>query len=282
MRDETGSFGKLGYGSRTDSTGVVLHRTESPSMQSTRNAYTDRVNKGSNVGAHYLIGQEGETSLTVPTNKNVGHTRGNKDRSHRNDNRNTIGIENVGMASQLSRRGNLRAQVEGLNLPPEMRKRLLALSDSKLKQTMRDTQYLVHTDVTGPQKRANWNLVNALKDEHDFTLDDVYAHEQVDYKTLGEAEPLVEFFAARRRWPAMLQALRDKAENDPALKGVLAQEEATWAALQVDGTQAEKNAVDGEKILGEPGPAQEREADRAAFYDQFWSRYERLQKLIAE
>lgn len=292
IRDETAEFGDLASGERTeDIDGIIVHRTESPTMESTRNAYRTQIENGNHVGAHYLIGQDGETSLTVPTDQRVSHARGNKEKSYQGSNGWTVGIENVGMATSINPRGDIRAQVEALTLPPAMRARLLAMDDKTLKNTLADSENEIHTDITGAQKRANWNLINALSAEHELEPGDVRAHEDVDYKTLGEGEPITEFLAAMRERPQQIAALEarvaelQRSGGDPArlaqLQALLAEERATQAAVAVDKTRAENNALEGEKVLGQPGAATAREADRTQFYDQFWARTQRLRTALA-
>jgi N-acetyl-anhydromuramyl-L-alanine amidase AmpD len=294
MRDETKEFGALASKDRTqDVNGVIVHRTESPTMESTRNSYRTQIKNGNHVGAHYLVGKEGETSLTVPTDKMPAHVRGNKEDDWKGANAWALGIENVGMPSKLDRNGDLRKQVEGLNLPPAMRARLLALDDRKLKQALSDTAHEIHTDITGPQKRANWNLISVLAKEHKLDIGtDVQAHEDVDYKTLGEGEPIKEFLTAMQSYPARVSAAEAKLaalEADPkvgpaqleAFRSLVASEKATQAALAADKTPAENNALEAEKILGMPGEAGAREADRVSFYNDFWKRSQALDKAVA-
>jgi hypothetical protein len=284
ITDETSEFGSLASRDRTEAVrGVVVHRTESSTMESTRDAYRERQKQGDHVGAHYLIGQAGETSLTVPTDKVAAHVRGNKDADWKGANAWSIGIENVGMPSKIDRDQPLRPQVEKLELPPAMRTRLLSLDDKALKLQLADAGYEVHTDITGPQKRANWNLVGAIATDKKLDIGkDVQAHEDVDYKTLGEGEPIKEFLSAMQEWPKRIAALEKKVAElkahgqDPeALKRAettLAEAKKSWDAVQRDKTPAENNALDAEKMLGEPGDATARESDRAGFYRDFWKR----------
>lgn len=291
VRNETAEFGKLGAGERSgDVRGIVEHRTESSTMESARNSYRTQIEGGHHIGAHYLIGKEGETSLTVPTDQTTAHVRGNKDAGWKGANAWAIGIENVGMPTKIDPKGNVREQVAALNLPPAMRTRLLALDDAKLKAAVADCDNEVHTDITGPQKRANWNLVNQLCDTHSLDpATQVRAHESVDEKTLGEGEPIIEFLTARRQWPEKVKAAEARIEamaKDPnapaeqlaAARKVLADEQAAMAALLVDKTPQENNQLEAEKIVGE-GPAHSREAIRTQFYNEFWARTARIDQL---
>jgi N-acetyl-anhydromuramyl-L-alanine amidase AmpD len=291
IQDETQEFGPLASRDREGAPeGVVLHRTESPTMESARNSYRTQMKKGNHVGAHYLVGKEGETSLTVPTDKVASHVRGNKDDDWKGANGWSVGIENVGMPAKVDAKKELRPQVEALDLPPAMRTRLLGLTEKQLKATLADGGNEIHQDITGPQKRSNWNLVNALSTAHGFDIGTkVQAHEDVDHKTLGEGEPIKEFVSAMQAWPEKLKALgariaamRADPKHDPkALEQLVVQlekDEATWKAVQADKTPAENTALDAEKILETPGPATAREADRKGFYDKFWPRTQALDK----
>ena len=125
-------------------------------MESARNGYRSQVAKGGSIGAHYLVGADGQTSLTVPTDKNRSHVRGNRDKVWRGANAWSIGIENVGMPAQFDGAKDFHAQVESLELSPELRKRLLAMSEPALKSALADGKdddrkplWAVHTDIPG-------------------------------------------------------------------------------------------------------------------------------------
>ena len=282
-------LGALASRDRTeDVRGVVVHRTESSTMESTRNSYRERIKSGDHVGAHYLIGKEGETSLTVPTDKVAWHVRGNKDDDWKGANAWSIGIENVGMPTKIAKDKPLRPQVEALSLPPAMRARLLAMDDKQLKAALADCDYEVHTDITGPQKRSNWNLVGAIARDKKLDIGtQVQAHEDVDYKTLGEGEPIKEFLGAMQEWPKKIAALEKKVqelrqkgspEDLAKAEAALAQAKASWDAVSRDKTPAENNALEGERLLGQPGDATAREGERTRFYNDFWPRTQALDK----
>lgn len=292
ITDETKEFGALASRDRSeDVRGVVVHRTESSTMESTRNTYRDRIDKGEHIGAHYLVGKEGETSLTVPTDKVAAHVRGNKDDDWKGANAWSVGIENVGMPTKIDPKQDVRAQVEKLSLPPAMRKRLLAMDDKTLKATLKDCDNEMHTDITGPQKRSNWNLVSALAKDKKLDIGkDVQAHEDVDEKTLGEGEPIKEFLTAMQAWPQKIAALEKKvtelrAAGDTEKLGkaeaALAEAKRAWDAVQKDKTPEENNALDGEKLLGQPGDATARETERGSFYKDFWKRTEKVDTLTS-
>lgn len=292
VRNETAEFGALGSGERSgDVRGIVEHRTESPTMESARNSYRTQIEAGRHVGAHYLIGADGATSLTVPTDQNTAHVRGNRDAAWKGANAWSIGIENVGMPTKIDPKGDIRKQVEALTLSPAMRTRLLAMDDATLKSTLKGDGNEVHTDISGPQKRANWNLVNQLCTTHSLDpATQVVGHESVDHKTLGEGEPIIEFMTVMRQWPAKVQAAEariDAMARDPAVtpeeiaaaRRVLAEEQAAMEAVRVDKTAQENTQLAGEEVLGEGGPATTRETTRTRFYDQFWQRTQRIDQL---
>lgn len=299
MRDETPAFGAMNSGDRSQPVGgIVEHRTESPTMESARNSYRSQVAKGGSVGAHYLIGTDGSTSLTVPTDKKTSHVRGNKEKEWKGANAWSIGIENVGMPAKIDGDKDVHKQVEALTLPPAMRKRLLATDEKTLKSQLDDgveggkRQYALHTDIPGAQKRANHNLIGQLATaNHLDPATQVRAHEDVDYKTTGEGEPIIEFLAAMRDIPAKIAALEARVaalqksggsgEEIETLKALLDREKATQRAVALDKTPAENLALEGEKTLAPEGaapegPAHEREQQRVEFYDQFWARKQAL------
>lgn len=287
MRDETGSFGRLGTRQRRgDPSEVVLHQTASDDADSTRRAYEQRIQQGSSIGAHYLIDQDGATSLTVPTDRVVSHARGHNSHS--------IGIENVGAPARVNGGGDLHAQIEALDLSPGLKARLLAMSPAELRQTMRDNNNNIYEDISGPQKRANWLLLQRLAAEHDLDLgEDVHAHEHINAKTIGEGENIEEFIDTMVAWPGRIEDLEERVaqlaagggvspERLAELQAYLEAERARKHAVDVDGTVAERNALDGERLLGQTdGPAHERERVREDFYDDFYGHMGRLDEALS-
>mgnify|MGYP002819170403 CR=1 FL=1 len=279
MQDETGEFGKLGYSQLRDPSEIVLHQTDSSSAESTKAAYRGRVRNGKNVGAHYLIDTDGETSLTVPTNKKVAHAKGHNSKA--------IGIENVGLHQEVNMRGDLHAQIEALDLAPGLKEELLALSPAQLKSRMSDNGGNIYEDISGPQKRSTWNLLNKLTADHGLDMeDDVVSHEHIQAKTIGEGENIEEMVDAMVAWPNKIEQLRAhieelKAQAAPgdaisAMEATLAEQEANFAAVQADATIQEENALEGEQILGEGGPATAREERRVAFWNEFYANMAKL------
>ncbi len=284
MSDDTGEFGDLGARKRNgDPTGVILHQTMSTSGESTEQAYQQRIRNGKHVGAHYLIDENGDTSLTVPTDEVVYHAQGH--------NSSGIGIETVGMPEQVSQRGNMHAQIEAIDLSPQLKARLLAMSERELKQTMSSNGNYIYKDITGPQKRANWNLLRAIASEHGIELEaDVDSHEHVQAKTIGEGENIEEFVDAMLHWPGRIDHLEERIGRVRELGGhdaladelsaILAQNKADHAAVAADKSMAENNALEGEALLGDGGPATDREARREQFWDEFYPRMEALDSAI--
>ena len=278
-------FGALGYGQLRDPSEVVLHQTDSSTADSTRGAYDNRVKNGQHIGAHYLIGKDGETSLTVPTDRKVAHAKGH--------NSTAIGIENVGLHNSVNPRGDLHAQIEAMNLTPGLKEELLALSPAQLRSRMSANGNNIYEDITGPQKRSTWNLLGKLSDDHGLDLEaDVHAHEHIQAKTIGEGENVEEMVDAMVAWPAKIDALRAridglKADAAPPesyaeLEALLAEQQANFAAVEADATVAEENALEGEAILGEPGPATAREERRVAFWDAFYENMAALDAALAQ
>ena len=286
IQDETADYGALGRGPRRrDPSEIVLHQTDSQTGDSTRDTYAQRIRNGQHTGAHYLIDENGETSLTVPTDQRVDHTVGH--------NRSSIGIETVGMHRNLSGSNDLHADVGALDLAPGLRERLLGQSPRELRSEMRANNYNIYEDINGPQKRANWNLIRALGADHGLDpAADVHAHEHLQAKTLGEGENTEEFIDRMVSWPGRIEQLEERAaamRADPstpldALKEVgalLNNERANAAAVRVDGTPQESNALEGERILGYTGPASEREARRIDFWDNFHPNMDRLDEALS-
>jgi hypothetical protein len=283
--DETAQFGALGRRARrNDPEEIVLHQTDTDTADQVRDAYASRVRQGGSIGAHYLIDTDGTTSLTVPTDRAPSHVVGH--------NQDAIGIENVGRATRIDKRGDIRAQVEAMDIAPPIRERLLAMDDRQLKATVRDNGWALYGDVSGPQKRANWNPLGALTDDHGLDMqDDVHSHEHLQAKTLGEGENIEVMVDAMSAWPAKIARLRAAVEAREAsgdvdgldeLRAELQRQEAAQAATDVDGTQAERNAVNAEAMLEEPGgPATEREQTRTAFWDDFYGHMSRLDAALA-
>ncbi len=286
MHDETAQFGALGTRQRNgDPSEVVVHQTASNDADSTRRGYADRIARGSSIGAHYLIEKDGDTSLTVPTDRVASHTRGH--------NSTAVGIENVGAPNQVNPNGDLHAQIEAMDLSPQLKQRLLDMSPAELRRTMADNGNNIYPDITGDQKRANWNLLRALAADYDLDLgEDVLAHEHVQAKTIGEGENITEFVDTMVAWPgrieeleAIVERMRTEGGNPTRLaelEDYLAQERARHNAVEVDGTPQERNLLDAEQLLGQTdGPAHERERTREDFYDNFWDHMGQLDEALS-
>ena len=279
--DETGTFGDLAYADRTAPVSeVILHQTDSSTADSTRDAYSSRIRAGEHIGAHYLIDEDGNTSLTVPTDRIVGHTV-----DHNNA---AVGIETVGLHTNLSGSTDLHSDVGALDLAPDLRARLLGLSPEELRREMADNGNNIYEDITGPQKRANWNLLSALGSDHGLDLTTaVDSHEHVQAKTLGEGENTEEMVTDMLAWPEKIAELElqlaaaqshrdimvingvDYLDDLAPMEALLESEKAKADAVNRDGTAAENNALEAETILGEGGPATDREALRVSFWDNF-------------
>lgn len=298
VTDLTGEYGELAAGKRSSTQGVVLHRTESSSAASTLSGYRDRINKGSSIGAQYLIDEAGATSLVTPLDSLVSHSKGFSD--------STVGVEVVGPAQRLDRSGKsgaLRDQVSALTLAPEMKARLLGYDDKRLNNVVRWNGDQIYEDISGVQKRSVWNLTNNLASEYGLdlssvshhgadesgannyttkTLPDFSAHEHINPKALGEGEPIVEFLRTRQQYPELvgqaeqrLAALRASGADPAQLaqhEALVRKEQSTLSALNLDGNAAEAQALKQEQQTGKPGEASAREQQRVDFYDSFYDR----------
>lgn len=298
VKDLTGDYGALAAGQRSSTQGVVLHRTESTTAAGTLGSYKDRINSGSNIGAQYLIDEKGGTNLVTPLDSMVYHAKG--------FNSSTVGVEVVGPAKKLDRTGAkqpLRDQIAGMNLSPEFEARLLGYNDKQLNNVVKWNGDQIYEDINGAQKRSVWNLTGNLANEYGLdrsslsqhgrdesgsnnyttaTLPDFSAHEHINPKALGEAEPMIEFLRARQQYPQLvaqaeqkLAALRTSGA-DPVqiarLEAQVRQEQGTLGALNLDGNAAEMAALTAERDSGKPGEASARENQRTTFYDNFYDR----------
>lgn len=285
--DETKRYGALGLGQGGQQIhGVVLHQTGG-SADSTGSTYDKRIagkiDGERHTGAHYLIDSDGKISLTVPTDKEVIHVK-NQAKS-----KGLVGIENVGMPVTLDRTKDLREQIRGMNLAPQLRERLLAMKDKELASTLAANINVLYGDISGPQKRSTWKLLRRLAAEHNLDLSaDVFSHKELDHrKKLGEGENEVEFVQTMLQYPKKVEALRRRisdleAEGNASTEAlgelytILEEETATQAALEADGTEEEQDAADIENILGIETGAGARDQLCADFYDEFYERMARL------
>lgn len=284
MQDETQRFEGLGARKRpNDPSGIILHQTHTNDGDEVRRAYDQRIQQGSSIAGHYLIEKDGSTGLTVPTDEIAYHAIGH--------NTTDVGIEVVGKANKVDRGGDLHAQIDALDITPQLKARLMDMSPAELRRTMRDNGDHIYGDITGPQKRATWNLLQQLIGEHDLDItDDVQAHEHVQAKTIGEGENVEEMVDTMTAWPDKIAALEAKISeletsgSDPerlsALQERLAHERAVHDAVSRDKTRPENNALEGERLLGEHGPAHEREGMREQFWDDFYPHMQGLDEMI--
>lgn len=267
--DETGGLPKLPAGNRGQApTEVVLHQTATPSYDSTISAYKRREN---NVGAHYLVGKDGKTGLTVPTDKKVWHSR--------KHNTKAVGIEMVGQPTAVdmkgSTRGNskaLRAQVAKLDLAPKFKASLLAMDDKALYAEVsgssqprgKSKQRNIYTDISGDQKQALWSTSKELAKDYNLDVGDFKAHSEVNAKSLGEGVNGKEFLQTmntyQTRVSALEQAAAKLASPNPAVSQTLKSARATLAALRAPN---EKNA-----------------AVRDAFFNDFYNRSQAIDQMM--
>lgn len=286
IQDDTDKYGDLGVRDRNGAPSeVILHQTMSTTGASTEGAYASRIARGQHVGAHYLVDEQGDTSLTVPTDEVVYHAKGH--------NSSAIGIETVGMPEQVDQRADMHEQIGAMALSPKLKDRLMSMGPKELARTLANNGNYIYQDITGPQKRANWNLLRAIAAEHGISLDaDVDAHEHVQAKTIGEGENIEEMVDTMLHWPGKIEALEsrigelERNHGNPGLlvelKAELETQKADYEAVSLDKTTTENNALEGEAILGELGPAAERENRREQFWDEFYPNMDRLDGLIED
>ncbi len=298
VEDLTATYGGLAHGKRDTTQGVVLHRTENSSAQSTLDTYRQRIKKGSSIAAQYLIDENGKPMLVTPSDGLVSHAAG--------WNASTVGIEVVGPGVHLDPQGKktpIRKQFEDLNLSPEFKERLLGYDDKALAGISKANDNTIYEDISGAQKRSVWNLTQSLAAEHHLditslsshgkgdtnpnsytkaTLPHFSAHEHINPKSIGEGEPIVEFLRARQQYPglvdnaeAKLHALQAQGASPAEIEkqaALVSRERATLDALGRDNTEAERTALKAEQDAKKPGEASQREARRSDFYDHFYER----------
>ncbi|MFT7521357.1 MAG: hypothetical protein ACI9MC_003508 [Kiritimatiellia bacterium] len=166
------------------------------------------------------------------------------------------------------------------------------MSEPGLKREMSGNGDDIYQDINGPQKRANWNLLRALAQEHGIDLtSDVESHENVQAVTIGEGESAEGFVDARREWPQKIAALGARIvwlAGDPGahpsqlskLRELLRAEEEKCEAVYVDDAVQEENALEGETVLGEEGAATPREGVRTEFWADSHPSTERLNSTL--
>lgn len=230
---------KLSQRDRTSSESVeyiVLHQTGSSTVESTLNTYDKRIKNKEHVGAHYLVGKEGETFSTISDEKVVFHVRGNKDASIVNAN--SIGIEHVGMPHAITppilkpkdkgfEMSDVRTQIKALNLSPKLKARILSNTDTALYTLLKANGWNIYEDITGAQKRATLRLIVHLMRKYNLRdakgnmdLSKIKAHEEADKKTIGEGENITEFIQTMKEMIELVKQLnmgivaREKAGED--------------------------------------------------------------------
>jgi len=215
VRDLTAQYGALSLAPRPQTRGVVLHRTETRTAASVLAAYRDRIHKGSDIGAQYLIDEDGATLLITPADALVSHTHG--------FNEVTVGIEVVGPAIRLdpsSGSRSLRRQLAAIELSPAFKARLLGYDDRTLVRVVRESGREIYADLPVRQKDAVLALCSLLARDYGLDLDSLSqhgaeesgrsnysledlpafsAHEHLDDKSLGEGEAMIELLAAARK-----------------------------------------------------------------------------------
>jgi hypothetical protein len=306
VQDLTGQYGGLASATRPQTRGVILHRTETTTAASALAGYRDRIRRGSDIGAQYLIDEAGQTFLITPADAQVSHAHG--------WNEVTIGIEVVGGLLRLHpghADRSLRQQLAALTLSPEFAARLLGYDDQTLAQVVSENGRGTYADLCGSQKEAVYTLCRRLARDyqldlgslscsgphesalHNYTLATLpafSAHEHLNPKTLGEGEAMTELLRARLLYPQLVGAgakLRERLltqEGDAAQQAlaVLDREQRTLAALELPDADERAEAADRAApgvpewlAMADDPPRAELCRD---FYDHF---YARIRELVA-
>jgi len=311
VQDLTGKYGKLASGPRSSVTdSVIMHRTHAATGASTLRGYESQIKAGQSRGAQYLIDENGQTMLITGSDQKTTHVQ--------NNNSTAVGVEVTGPGVNLVpalEQGKVREKLEGLNLSPAYKERLLGYDDKTLNQLVKANRYqnesAIYEDINGKQKRSVWNLTTNLATKYGLNMNDmstpgknesgqnhypsgqlpdISAHEHVQAKSMGEGEPMLEFLRERGNYPklvaeaqkrlAEMQSSGATPEQMAALQQMVTRESGTLSALNVDGTQKELDAVKAEKDSGKPGEATLRENSRTDFYDNFYDRVGALKKAL--
>lgn len=310
VTDRSDTYGALGRQNlpEDDVGNIVLHQTGGSTQQGTLNTYSDRIANNGSIGAQYLIGETGEISSITGIDRRLGHVapdlpggvNAGVDNSH------SVGIEHVGRARAIpaaprppaanapaaaqqawaTEMQRVRADLRALPLAPALRDRLMAMNDRTLFRTMADSGWNIYVDINGAQKRSSHLLTQRLLAHFGLQQGDIYAHEEVQRKTIGEGENIREFLEARQAYPGRVARLRElvnartPAQRPAPLTDVVRRETELLLALAADATAAENAQLTAERTANDPGAASQREAVRVSFYNRFWERVRQLNALI--
>ncbi|MDX2304446.1 MAG: LysM peptidoglycan-binding domain-containing protein, partial [Microscillaceae bacterium] len=276
IEDKTASYKKFIVGDLKEIKNIILHRTDSSTASSTFSTYNDRLKKGSHIGAQYLIGQDGIIYLITPADKKLYHVVGEKNRSFNNNN--SIGIENVGLHHSLSKAKDnsyeemvkVRKEIKNLSLSPNLKSRLLNLSDKLLYNVLSSNGWNIYLDISGEQKRANWLLVKHLHADFSIDEDNVVAHESIDSKTIGEGENIKEFLNTMKDYENMLKSLKNVILNVPSHKT----RQDVQSILEIS------KLIDKDKSKQHSKLSDSEEKRLANFFNNFYSHKKNLENLL--
>ncbi|MEA2561994.1 MAG: hypothetical protein QOH06_3498 [Acidobacteriota bacterium] len=305
IEDLTGTYGGLSSGGldKADVNNVILHRTGGSTGASALSGYASRIKAGSSIGAQYLIDESGNIKLVVPVNREVSHVGKQKPGFATASSAHAVGIEHVGTASELDVPSSTkdattlaanRTAITAMSLTPELKARVLALSDKALFQLARDnrldgdpTKWQIYGDINAAQKRSSFLLANQLMTDFGLAEADLLPHETASWKTIGEGENIKEVLSARIAYPGLVTQLEAAINGDATLKSnadlvkILDAEKATVAALALDATESENKDLAAETAAKKPGVASAREDLRVKFYDKLWDRHAQIKDLVS-
>ncbi len=200
-------------------------------------AYSQRIQEGSNIGAQYLIDEKGTVILTVPIDRRVSHVGRTREGFADSNNSHAVGIEHAGAPLTLDVPAGVsdaatleknRNSIARMDIAPQFRKRLLALSDREFLQVARDNRdgakWFLYGDLDAAQRRASCVLVAALLDHFGLREKDLLAHETVSFKSIGEGENIKEFLTARFAYPGLVKKLEAQTAGNATLAALAAEE----------------------------------------------------------
>lgn len=286
-------------------TAVVMHQTGGSNAQTTISEYQNRARRGGTIGSHYVIGRGGDIFQTGGIDRvidHIGQPRNPQNfplRSQRNRGDVALGIEHSGAPYQFTnratyptvRRGHrdfaaqmrgftaqmqvVRTELNAISLSPALMARLSSMTDQNLYTILRDSQWNIYPDITGSQKRSSHLLTRELRTRYGLGVGDIYAHEHLKEKTLGEGENILEFHQVMEQYPTKVTQFSALSHGIATLAPLVQNEQAILNAIQVDATHSENAAI----RRSDPA-SQQREQLRLAFYNNFYARISQLDSMI--
>ena len=171
---------------------IVLHRTDSPTAESTLSSY----HKGQKTGAHFLIDKKGKIYQTASITKTCWHVgkirskcieENSCKQKESKEIKTLLFQKNLGYVKRIS---NVSKHEAAKNYPERYPKNSDSIGIEVV--GLYNKQSNVFSSPTPQQKNAlNW-LVNALSQEHGLNKEtDLFAHGTIAYKQVSEGKALL-------------------------------------------------------------------------------------------